>query len=252
MLRKIWETCGDVTTNFWLFLFISLNLAIGSYYTKIFPALFGPLNQLLLQDWLREHGQYQGDKIWWLVTLLILLFFLGVNTLVCAVNRFLALWPRRKQTGIRIFSIKIAPSLIHLCFLTILLGHFLSLISGFNRVVPVKLGMSESLPGKASLEMINQVTDRYLTPPALRHSIKQCTVTLRLFTPERETIREIRLLEPVFWQGFNLHLDMAKRAGAKPDLKLIIKKDPGLKFIFLGFAVLIALLLWYVPQRKKS
>jgi hypothetical protein len=250
MFRKFWNYCGEVRINFWLLLFISINLAVGSYYLKFNPRLFNPLNQLLLQEWFRDHGQYQAGNIWWLATLLILLFLLGVNTSVCAINRIVLLWPRRKQMRGRSFFHKICPAFIHLCFLFILFGHFLSLVSGVHRVIPVKPGLIESLPGQLRIQIMEYFCDRYSAPASLKGSIKQCRVSLKVLSAGTEEVSQIRFLEPLVRQGFIFHLDMAKRSGPQPDLKLIIKRDPGLKFIFLGFSILIGLMAGYFLQRK--
>ena len=140
MLQKIWDFCGEVRVNFWLLLLISLNLGIGSYYLKFNYTLFNPLNHLLIQEWVQKLGRENPGQAWWLATLLLLLVFLGVNTLVCALKRLIQLWPFRRQIGLKSFSIRVSPSFIHLCFLAILGGHLISLIVGYQRGYPGQTG----------------------------------------------------------------------------------------------------------------
>ncbi|MBI5603847.1 MAG: hypothetical protein HY879_10880 [Deltaproteobacteria bacterium] len=189
MFQKIWNWCGNVKITFYLFLFISLNLVAGSYFIKFNSALFNPLNHLLLQEWLIGYGINEPFKILWLGSLLGLLTLLGINTLVCAWNRIRLLWPKRTQMPFKIFSIKVTPSLIHLCFLVILAGHFISLIQGYNAVLSAKPGESIRLPDRTEIKILEQQCEYYQFPPALQQSIKQCTVTLGLFSGARENTK---------------------------------------------------------------
>lgn len=252
MLKRIWHFCGDVKVTFWLLLFISFNLALGSYYVRFYPQLFKPLNDFLFQDWFKLHGQNHLDKMWWLGTLFALILILGINTTVCALNRLAGLWPKRKQMGSRIFFLKITPSFIHLCFLVIITGHLLSLIAGSNQTFLIKPGSKISLPLQASVELVDQNCDCYQTPALLKGFIKQCTISLKLQKSEKMALKRISFLHPLFWQGFSFHLNMAKKPDKFPELKLHIKRDPGLKLILPGFTVMVLLMLWYFPQTNKN
>jgi len=257
MFKKVWNFCGDVKVNFWLLFSISLNLAVGAYFIKYNPKLFMPLNHSLIQNWFMEYGRFQPGRIWWFGTLLALLFFLGTNTIVCAIKRITQLWPKKNQLGLRIFSIKITPSFIHFCFLVMLSGHFLSLIIGYQQNIPLQLNQKIALPQGNSLEVISQNVERYTAPAALNGVIKQCTVFLRIQGRGTTEIKELSVLNPIHWQGMSFHLDAfikrdSQKTAAPPELKLIIKKDPGLPLIMPGFAVLCLLMFWYFPQRKKT
>jgi hypothetical protein len=256
MIKKIWNFCGNIEVNFWLIFAISINLAIGAYFIKYNPKLFNSLNHALVQNWFMEYGQYEPGQSWWFLILFILAFLLGMNTFVCAVKRIIHLWPQKNQLGFRVFSIKIAPSLIHLCFLVILAGHFLSLIVGYHQNIPVQLNQKMSLSQDSSVEVIRQQVERYTTPVAFTGAIRQATVVLKIQSPETTDIKELSILHPIYWQGMSIHLDIVTKSGsqktAPPELKLMIKKDPGVALVILCFAVLCLLMFWYFPQRKKT
>jgi hypothetical protein len=249
MLRKLWRLCGDVKITFYLLLLISSNLVIGSFYVNRFPQIFRPLNNLLLQDWFRLYGNNYPEKIWWLWTTFGFLVALGLNTAICAIDRIVDLLARRKQMDIKIFLLKITPSFIHLSFLIILVGHFMSLISGFNKIMPISTELDTTLPIRA--KVLNHQCDYYSSPELLKGYTKQCTVALKLETPGETEIKEVSFLHPLSYQGFTFHLNMGKRAKA-PILQIAIKHDPGLKLILPGFIALILLMLWYFPQINKN
>jgi hypothetical protein len=255
-MKTLWDFCSQVKVNFWLLLAVSLNLAIGSYYIKHSPDLFNPLNFSLIQDWYFNSGRLFPGRIWWFGTLLILLFLLGFNTVVCALKRLFQLWPKRKQQGTKIFLVKITPTFIHFSFLIILSGHLISLIIGYHRVVPLASGLKVQLPGGIAWELMDQGCEKYSLPESLKGSIRQCSVTLRILDSNRIIIKKAAVLSPILWAGYSFHLDFSGRKregsiGATPTLNLIIKQDPGLKYILSGFLIMCVFLVWYFPQRKK-
>jgi hypothetical protein len=257
MIKKIWNLCGDMRVNFWLIFAVSINLAVGSYYVKWYPKLFSPLNHSVVQDWFAEFGKHQLGHVWWIALLFILAFLLGLTTFVCVIKRFNQLWPQRKQLGFRVFSVRLSPSLIHLCFLIILAGHFSSLIIGYSQTFSLQLNQKIALPEGRSVEAIDQRFEYYAAPEVISGDIKQCTTVLKIQSPETTEIREVSVLHPIHWDGWSMHLDFfvkndAKQTQVAPELKLIVKKDPGVAPVILCFAVLCLLMFWYFPQRKKT
>jgi hypothetical protein len=180
-----------------------------------------------------------------------------MNTFVCAVKRIAQLWPQRKQSGFRAFSVKIAPSLIHICFIIILAGHFLSLVAVDERNIPVQLNQNIILSEGNSIEVISRQVERYTTPVVFEGALKQCSVVLKLQSPQKSETRDLRVLNPIYWQGMSIHLDVftkkhSQEKAASPELKLVIKKDPGVALVIPCFAILCLLMFWYFPQRKKT
>jgi hypothetical protein len=256
MIKKFWNLCGDMKVNFWLMFAISINLAIGSFYVKWYPKVFSTLNYSLVQDWFAEFGKNQLAHIWWLALLFTLAFFLGITTLVCIIKRVNQLWPQRKQLGFRFFSVRLSPSLIHLCFLIILLGHFSSLVIGYNQSFPLQLKQKITLPDGKSVEAIDQRFEYYDAPEAIIGTIKQCTVVLKIKSQKSAETKKLSILHPIHWEGLSIHLDYfikkeAESDQAIPELKIIVKKDPGVTLVILCFIILCLLMFWYFPQRRK-
>jgi hypothetical protein len=252
VLKRIWHFFGNVKVTLWLLLIITFSLALGSYYVKYNPQLFKYINRSLFQEWFSLHGQYYPGKIWWLVMLLLSLFALGINTVICTLNRLMNLFSNRKQISNKIFLLRITPSLTHICFLVMLSGHLLSMISGYNVVLPVEAGAKTSLPAQAKIEILKQNCEYYLSPEALKGSVKQCTVALKLQMQGETTQKQISFLHPIYWQGYSFHLGMDKRSTNSPELTISIKRDPGAILILIGFTVLILLMLWYFTQINKG
>lgn len=149
----------------------------------------------------------------------------------------------------KVFFLKITPSFIHLCFLTMLVGHLMSMTSGFNKVVPITSELDSTLPIQA--KVLDHQCDYYSSPELLKGYTKQCTVSLKVQTPGETELKQVSFLHPFSYQGFTFHLNMDKKAKASL-LQIVVKHDPGLKLILPGFIALILLMLWYFPQINKN
>jgi hypothetical protein len=249
MLQSIWRFCGSVRITFYLLMLVSFNLAIASCYVKSNPHIFSPLNNLLLQDWFRLYGKNNFDKIWWLWTMFALLIALGFNTGICTLDRIRNLLTNRYNMDIRVVLLKITPSFIHICFLIMLSGHLLSMISGVNKTIPLTPELEILSPIQA--KVTDQHCDYFTSPELLKGHLDQCTVSLKLQTGREELMKQLSILNPFTYQGFTFHLTRAKKSGEE-GLQIIIKRDPGLKFILFGFTILILLMLWYFPKLQKN
>ncbi len=251
MIKSIWAFFGSLRLTLWVLILVSLNMAIGSYYARFYGDIFKPLNDYLLQDWFLQYGRNHPDKIWWLVTLLFLLFLLGLNTAVCTLNRIVQLWPKRTETAIKQFLIKLAPSGIHLCFLVIITGHLLEMVTGINLSFVAQEKAVLALPENCHLKVLAAGCEKY-DSPGLESFAKQCSVSLDLIKNDKSKKQRIEILKPLFWEGFSIHLLMIRGDGDSPGLKLYVKRDPGLKFILTGFVVMILVLLWYYSQGPRT
>jgi hypothetical protein len=224
---------------------------VGSFYVKYYPHIFRPLNRFLFQDWYRLYGGSNLLTLWWLFILIVALSALGLNTALCTLNRLKGLWVNRTQMGLRKFSFKVTPSLIHMCFFIMLSGHFLSMVTGYTGVTAVEQGKNISVSKETAFEILDQQCDYRSSPASMRGLVSQCTVTLKSSTAGAHEYKQVRILEPAFLQGYSFHLGMDKKSEI-PRLTLTVKRDYGLKLILQGFCILTALMLWYFPQIQRN
>ena len=251
MFKRLWNFFADVRVTFWVLLSISSVLMVGSFYIKYYPRIFRPLNRFLFQDWYRLYGEGNLLKLWWLFILIAILIVLGLNTAVCTLNRLKSLWLGRKQMGLRKFSLKVTPSLIHICFFIMLSGHFLTMVTGYTDVTPVEQGKDISVSKETTVEILDQQCYYRSSPASMRGLVKQCTVTLKSDTAGVHEYRQVGILEPAFLHGYSFHLGMDKKSEV-PRLTLTVKRDYGLRLILAGFFILTVLMLWYFPQLQKN
>ena len=223
---------------------------VGSFYIQYYPHIYRPLNTFLLRDWYRLYGRSNPLKLWWLFILIAALIVLGMNTAVCTLTRLKSLWLSRKQMGLRKFSLKITPSVIHICFLVMLFGHFLSMVTGYTSVTAIVPGSKISVSKETSFKILDTQCDYQSSPASMKGLVRQCTASLKSETAGAHSYKQISILEPVFLQGYSFHLGMDKKS-EMPRLKLTVKRDHGLKLILSGFSLLIVLMLWYFPQLHR-
>ncbi len=247
MIKRIWAYMAGIRLTLWLLGLLTVNLFIGSFYAKLMPQ-FGKLNVQLFPSWLLEHS---NGHSWWLFTLFGLLFLLFINTLACTLERVQFLWGKRRHHRRAIFSLLLAPSIMHFCFLFIVGGHALTEFSGSKLRLPAVVGEKIIVQDREITLLDRNYT--YWQEPALQGVMRQCTATLELKNGANIEKRRIAILEPIYWQGFTFHLGMAGKPGGAefPPLEIVVKKDPGLLLILLGNSVLCLLMLWYFPQIRK-
>ncbi len=247
MIKRLWTAMASIRLTLWLLGLLTVNLFIGSIYAKLMP-VFGELNVQLFPDWLMTRSDGHS---WWLFTLFGLLFLLFANTLACTLERVSFLWKRRQHHRRAIFALLLAPSIMHFCFLFIVGGHALTEFTGSKQRLPAVVGEQVAVD-----DLQITLLDRhysYWQEPLLQGVMQQCTATLQLKNGASIEQRRIAILEPIYWQGYTLHLGMAGKPGVNklPPLEITIKKDPGLLLILLGNTVLCLLMLWYFPQIRK-
>lgn len=247
MIKCLWKALFGIRLTLWLLGLLTLNLFIGSFYAKAMPG-FGELNTKLFPAWLMTRSDAHS---WWVFTLFGLLALLFANTLACTLDRVAFLWERRKHHRRSIFFLLLAPSIMHFCFLFIIGGHALTEFAGSKERLPAVVGEQVSFD-ELQITLLDRHYD-YWQEPALEGKMRQCTATLELKNSASVEQSRIAILEPLYWQGYTLHLGMAGKPGIDelPPLQITVKKDPGLLLILIGNTVLCLLMLWYFPQIRK-
>lgn len=247
MSKRLWKALASIRFTLWLLVLLTVNLFIGSLYGKFLP-VFGELNSRLFPVWLTTRADGHS---WWLFTLFGLLFLLFANTLACTLERVSFLWRRRSQHRLGVFLLLLAPSIMHFCFLFIVGGHALTEFTGSKQRLPATVGEQVTVDDR-QITLLERHYD-YWQEPALEGVMQQCTATLELKNGTSIEQRPIAILEPIYWQGYTLHLGMAGKPGTAelPPLQITVKKDPGLLLILIGNTVLCLLMLWYFPQIRK-
>ena len=247
MIKRLWKALVGIRLTLWLLGLLTVNLLVGSVYAKLMP-VFGKLNVRLFPAWLITLGDAHS---WWLFSLFGLLFLLFANTSACTLERVTVLWRRRRQHRFPLFALLLAPSIMHFCFLVIVGGHALTEFAGSKQRLKVEAGQQITV-GEGRITLLDRRYE-YWQEPALEGMVRQCTAILELQHGSAIERREIAILEPIYWQGYALHLGMAgkSRSNQLPPLEIIVKKDPGLLIILLGNTLLCLLMLWYFPQIHK-
>jgi len=247
MIKRLWTTLASIRLTLWLLILLTVNLFIGSFYSKYLP-VFGKLNAQLFPSWLMSHHSVHN---WWIFTLFGLLFLLVANTAACTLERASFLWRRRHHHRRTIFLLLLAPSIMHLCFLFIIGGHALTEFTGSKQRLPAVVGEQVSVDG-LRITLLERHYD-FWREPLLKGMMKQCTATLALNDGSGIEHHKIAILEPIYRRGYTLHLGMAGKPGTEafPPLQITVKKDPGLLWILVGNTVLCLLMLWYFPQIRK-
>jgi len=249
MHRSLWRFFSSINLSIWLLLAISLTLLIGSVYSKLLPITFNQLDYTRFQDWHPSHG---FEVSWWIWLLFLLLTLFAINTATCTAERLWELLKKRSEFPFASFTLLVSPSIMHMCFLAIIGGHAISQFSSDCRQLPARSGI-ETVVSSGILTVID-TRCTFRSDPGLTGMLRSCTAHLSFSSGKGTVVRGISLMEPTFVGSYSIHLIMAGKTkqGTAPELKLVIKKDPGLAVILLGNILLCILMLWYFPAILRN
>jgi hypothetical protein len=275
-MKTIWNFLGNIKITFALLMAASMTLLTGSFYAEQHFSLFAELNRLRIQDWFGVHSGTHPELVWWIPVLFGILGVLGLNTFVCASNRVARLIRQRHGLTTGRFFFLLIPSLIHLLFIVLMLGHLTTFTTASWQTVALEAGKHLTAGQTQQPYQVHAIQDRfYPGTSALRDRISQTTVTL--MNPDQESI-QLKYAQPVFKEGLFFFLDRVKKRGpavkerrltstsketnketcdkspvyieqnlAQPEgrVLLLIVSDPGLVVILVGLTLIMGLMLGY-------
>jgi hypothetical protein len=257
MVRRAWTIAASVQVTFWLLALAALFFAVGSVYFRLEKEALPLLNFSLLQDWLARYGLSRPGLSWWLFLLLFTLLLLGVNTTACSLDRLGRLLKQSRGMARLEFAVAVTPTLVHLVFILVLCGHLLSSFAGGVETVACSPGQAVALPGQRTLEVLAVRYDVHAGPAPIAGTLKGMSADLRLRAPGFNGAFTVAILAPARRAGCSFHLDSQDKYARRRGLRLIIRRDPGVRVIIPGLCAIILLMAWYFPalavlKRKTS
>jgi hypothetical protein len=286
MIKIIWNKLGSLTLSFWLLISAAVLFIIGSIQTDINATVFKTINHVRIQDWMKQNLAGNWDAAWWLPLVIIVLFLLGVNTMICTINRIAELASKKNSSSAYRFLVSLLPSVIHLLFLVVMTGHVITITTGVWKRIPIEqdtvIRIDQAIPALTVKDIRN---DLYPDTTLIAKRIRQTTITLE--DGEGKTLN-MKYLDSVGYHGYKLHLDMIKgkksmleelkenkmvipesaRICFKSDLFntknkpvdqqkklfLLVISDPGLPVILTGFTLILIIMTWYFVEilRKRN
>jgi hypothetical protein len=256
MLKRAWKISASVETTFWLLALATLFFVIGSAYFRFESKVLPQLNFHLAQDWVRQLGLAHPGLSWWFFVLLFILLLLGINTFACSLDRLLRLLTHYDRSAKLEFSVALAPTLVHLVFILVLCGHALSSFSGSVETVSCAPGQAVPLPGGRSLQVLTVRFDTHARPAPIAGKLKGMSADLRFHAPGFDGEFTAAILSPAYRAGYSFHLDSVDKYARTRQLRLVIRRDPGIRLIIPGLIAIILLMAWYFPAlavlKKRS
>lgn len=281
MIKKIWDFLGDIRLSFWLLLAAAGLFFTGMLHSSFDFSYFRAMNELRIQDWLARELPARPGANWWLVPLLGALFLLGVNTVICTANRVVALFRSRTRTDYR-FMISLFPSIIHVLFITVMIGHAVTITMGTWIRIPIAEGAVLRINPDLPPLSVERIEDTYFPKGSrIEKRIMQTSVTL---AGEDGAKMRLSYLDDIRYGGYRLHLDMVKEkvrfthrdlhVQASEDgetcnraemyrsrerkrepsqrIFLLAIADPGLPVILTAFSLILIIMTWYFVEALRK
>lgn len=279
-MKTIWNAIGDIRVAFVLLVAASATLFTGAIYAGDNFSLFQELNRHRVQDWLPAQLASQPDLVWWIPLLFLIMGLLGLNTFACATTRMARLIRQRRSMSRGRFLHLMMPSLVHLLFIMIMIGHLTTFTTGVWQTLPLVAGKSLTIDAIDATYQVQGVKDRFFADTsAMRDRIAQTTVTL--VDANREMTR-LQYTRPAHLNGHFFLLDKAGKKQKRTQTQrilpsatgetcnkapnyvetdqsrkknrqlLLVVNDPGLPVIITGLTLIMMLMIGYLSFKPKQ
>ena len=283
MIKKIWDFIGDIRLTFWLLLAAAALFFVGMLYTSSDFSYFKAMNEIRIQDWLARELAARPGVNWWLPALFALLFLLGANACICTINRIRELAAVSKKKDYR-FVLTLFPSIVHILFITVMIGHAVTITTGSWTRIPLSEGAEVVIDPSIPPVSVTRMRDEFFPENSLLSKrIRQTEVTL---SEKNGKDIQISYLDSIRYHGYRLHLDMMKQKPGsihqerhvqtvddketcnksetyrsrerKRDkaqtVFLLAIFDPGLPVILTAFTLILVIMTWYFVEvlRKRN
>ncbi|MBP7585694.1 MAG: hypothetical protein KBA61_16745 [Spirochaetes bacterium] len=266
MIQKLWKFIADLKLTFWLLLAVIALLITGALYSKADYHLFERINYMPVTEWFRTLGMPVLIKSWWVPAIFGVMALLAANTFACAIERLRSLWPRRRDMAASRFLVLLAPSIIHLLFVTIMGGHLLTFEWIEYRRYAVDPGSAIELPDGNRVVVRDIRTENYPADTYLKDRLKNARYTLEISGTGGTLERPLAFLEPLRIGSAFLHADVSKRApgvmaekgatvcnraevkslpSSGPQFYIVYSRDPVLPVIVMLLLVISGVMTWY-------
>ncbi len=214
----------SLKTTIWTLLAMIGLFFIGAYMMPVHQDVFGPMNDLLLFQWIERIAAENVWHTWWFFASIAALVLLTINTIVCSIQAVIGRWSRRD------FLLRISPQVVHVGFLFILLAHLLGAGWGYRLSGFMPQGtLAQGLPEGRALHLVEVRvdTDERGFPTDWSASVvlyeKGVKVKTGVLGPNR----------PLFYKGMGVYLkNIDFRRG--PAAILMVNRDPGAVWALVG------------------
>lgn len=262
VLAAIWRFWARADLTVYILLALVVDLYAGFFIFRADPQLFGPLNRLKLLDWIQTYGWHHLDETWWFLAFMVLMGALVLNTLVCTLQRLIALAGQASRAKGRLdYALRFSPHVMHVAFIMILCSHLITFTVGVNDQNNILIkGRDMPLPGSEYKIRLLSIENDFYRGERLgffaNRPLSQ-RITLAIKGPDgKETIETVGILDPAWFKGYSLHIkkywpDYQGKSQRLPFVNLIIRKDPGIILFTSGSLLFVLGLLAYFYQAMR-
>ncbi|HEY6006782.1 MAG TPA: cytochrome C biogenesis protein ResB [Geobacteraceae bacterium] len=216
MLARLYARLASLTLGLWLTFGVLVLLGVGSFAGGEEGST---INDMPLFDWL------WGAPLslsWWLWSAILLLAFLGLNTVLCSIESLRVKWQRGS------FLIRIAPQVMHTGFLCIVLAHLFSAKGSFKQPLQVTEGTTIDYPDGGGIRV-----ERITATIGQMGMVTDYEAVVRTVGAGGGKQAVVRPNHPFFHQGFGLYLKQAEPYPV-PNAFMEVHREPGAGLALVG------------------
>ncbi len=256
-MRKLWSFFSSIRLTLYLTYAMTIDAVIGSLSVMNSPELYEGIDHAVLIYWWFENGVQNMDALWWIPVLTVLVFLFGLNTLVCSIDRLIAIFRYYFKETVEKVTIggkdleeedpslfkksrslaPFYPYIAHVGFLIALIGHLVGSIGGFKSYGNVIAeGAAMEVPNNGGLYLLLDRFDvrmhRYGYPEEMKSHVR--------LVEENKVVAEkvVEVNSPLIYKGLAFYASDFQQA---PDGRFYVAfdviKDPGIWILFTGLFI---------------
>lgn len=247
-----------------LFLLLVVDLLFGWYCLEGNTSFYQMMNRTGLVEWLFTFGRSDPFHASWFAVLLVLLFFLAINTLCCTGEKLVRLAKNFRATLQRKSGrFTLSVHFMHLAMVVLLAGYLLSYIFGeVNSSVAVgDNGITTVVPGTKlwlRLEKMEVIPYSGKGIPAFegRNIDAEALLSISL-KGYGEKVQKISLNRPASFYGWSFFMQTfnPKSGGSMSKNRYVVldvRRDPGILLTFCGMVAFVLGVFGYLCFRPRK
>lgn len=270
-MQKAWSFFSSIRFAIYLTSAITVVAVAGSFSVMRNADLYEGIDHAVLMEWWTSNGMQNLEYLWWIPVLIVLVFFFGLNTFICSIDRLIPIsrfYFREKIERVTIggqdmeeedpslFTKRRSiapfyPYIAHIGFLIALIGHLVGSIGGFKSYGNVVMeGSGVRVPHNDGLYLLLDRFDvtfsRYGYPEEMRSHVR--------IVDGKQVLAEkvVEVNSPLIYQGLAFYASNFQRApNGRFYVAFTVIKDPGVWLLFTGLFIFTAGTLLTLFMKKE-
>ncbi len=261
IIQRLWYFFTSVQLAIILLALLAMDLCYAYFYVNDHTTIFEAMNREGLWPWLSTFGIQNFHLTSWFFILLLLLFFLAINSMVCTWHRLILLYRKWKVQGLGThIALSIFIHMMHIGIVVTLVGYLISYtmtqVYPSITLVPEKKQTVATIPLTLTLLSMDLPVYEGKRLEAFSGRILRPQARIQLVLGHDTRIASLGFNKPIRFYGYTLFLQrfspqQKSSISSRHYLVLDVRRDPGVSLYFIGITCFIVGFFGYILLGKN-